>query len=73
MDIVSIESVARDLCGSDMVRNSILDGLRMRLQLCGPENGRTEYEATLRALQAMAKMRELLARLGHRSDTGGRP
>jgi hypothetical protein len=61
VEIASIETLARDLCGAEGIRNSIIDGLRMRLYCYGPENNRGEYEATLRALQAMAKLREIHA------------
>jgi hypothetical protein len=66
VEIISVEAVARDLCADDGIRNGIIDGLRMRLHCYGPDNGRAEYEATLRALQAMAKLRELAARMSPR-------
>lgn len=66
MTAPTIEDIARDLAGDDETRQSIIDGLRMRLHCYGPENNRVQYEATLRALQALAKMRELAARMTHR-------
>jgi hypothetical protein len=62
MNTPTIEGLARDLAGDEETRQSIVDGLRMRLHLFGPEDNRPRYEATLRALQALAQMRELVAR-----------
>ena len=61
-----MEEIARDLAGDEETRQSIIDGLRMRLHLFGPKDNRHQYEAALRALQAMAKMRELTARVAPR-------
>jgi hypothetical protein len=61
VSIPNLDQIAQDPAAHAETRQSIIDGLRMRLHYIHPDDERPRYEATLRALQAMAALRELIA------------